>query len=367
MKRGKQGKRSEFIVKQVGPTRRRFLAGTAAITAASAASWPLIVVPGKAKAAEQVVIALWGGSFTENMEKAYLKPFTAETGIPVLAAGPPDGAKVKAMVKSGNIEWDIVLPLYAPLIKGEEDGYWERIDTNIVDSSGLFPGAFREQAVGLEIIGGGIAWNNDTHPGDKHPTAWPGFFDAAKYPGKRGPRNRAFETLEYATLSLGVKPEDVYPIDVDRAFKQLDEWKPHVSHFIKATHNTIQFLQTNETDFTYTYNGRAYSARQAGIPLGFSYETNLILVDFLTVVKGTKNKDAAMKLLDFIVRADRQAEMANLMAYAPVKLAGLDMVKPEIKKFFPDLSNPRNLTVQPDWWGKNGEAAEKRYKEWMLL
>ena len=362
-----QTKRSTLTVRKTGLNRRRFLTTTAALTAASAASWPLIMVPGKAKAAEQVVIALWGGSFTENMEKAYLKPFTAETGIPVLAAGPPDGAKVKAMILSGNIEWDIVLPLFGPLVKGEEDGYWEPIDTNIVDTSGIFPGGVREHAVGLEIIGGGIAWNNDRTPGDQHPSDWVGFFDATKYPGRRGVRNRAFETLEYATLSLGVPPDQVYPIDVDRAFKRLEELKPAISHFIKATHNTIKFLQTDETDFTYTYNGRTYSARKGGIPIGFSYETNLILVDYLSVLNGTKNKDASMQLLDFILRADRQAEMSNLMAYAPVKLAALPMVDPGVKEFFPNLDNPRNLTVSPDWWGANAEEVEKRYKEWMLL
>ena len=367
MRRGNQGKRPELTIKQLAPSRRRFLAGTAALTAGSAASWPLILTPGKAKASEQVVIALWGGSFTENMEKAYLKPFTAETGIPVLAAGPPDGAKVKAMVTTGNIEWDIVLPLFGVLVKGEEDGYWEPLDTSIIDTSGLFPGALREQAIGLEVIAGGIAWNDDINPGDKHPTDWAGLFDPVKYPGRRGPRNRAFETLEYATLSLGVPPDEVYPIDVDRAFARLDEWKPYVSHFIKATQNTIKFLQQDEADFTYTYNGRAYAARKEGIPIGFSYDTNLIIVDYLSVVKGTKNKDASMRLLDFIVRADRQAEMADLMAYAPVKLAALDMVDPGIKKFFPDLTNPRNLTLSPDWWGANSEEVEKRYKEWMLL
>jgi putative spermidine/putrescine transport system substrate-binding protein len=367
MKPRSQSKRHKLTIKHLGPSRRRFLASTAAVTAASAASWPLILTPGKAKASDQVVIALWGGSFTENVEKAYLKPFTAETGIPVLAAGPPDGAKVKAMVKSGNIEWDIVLPLFGVLVKGEEDGYWESLDTNIVDTSGMFPGAVRDQAMAFEVIAGGIAWNNDINPGDKHPTDWAGFFDAEKYPGRRGPRNRAFETLEYATLSLGVPPDQVYPIDVDRAFARLDEWKPHVSHFIKATQNTIKFLQQDEADFTYTYNGRFYAALNAGIPLGFSYETNLILLDYLSVVKGTKHKDAAMRLVDFIARADRQAEMANLMAYAPTKLAALDMVNPEVKKYFPDLSNPRNLTVSPDWWGANSEEVEKRYKEWMLI
>jgi len=79
-------------------TRRRFLASTAA--AGSAATWPLILTPGLAKASRKLVIALWGGNYQEAMEAAFLKPFSKETGIEVVVAGAPDMAKVRAMTKS---------------------------------------------------------------------------------------------------------------------------------------------------------------------------------------------------------------------------------------------------------------------------
>ena len=56
----KKTKLVDITKKRAGPTRRTFIAASGA-TIAAAASGPLIIVPGKAKAAERVVFATWGG------------------------------------------------------------------------------------------------------------------------------------------------------------------------------------------------------------------------------------------------------------------------------------------------------------------
>src|SRR5215510_12482625 len=61
-----------------------------------------------AQKAGDVVIVTYGGSTADALREAYWKPFTAETGIVVREETPPTPAKVKAMVESGNVVWDIV-------------------------------------------------------------------------------------------------------------------------------------------------------------------------------------------------------------------------------------------------------------------
>ena len=56
----------------------------------------------------EVVIVTYGGTAADALREAYWKPFTAETGIVVREETPPTPAKVKAMVESGNVVWDIV-------------------------------------------------------------------------------------------------------------------------------------------------------------------------------------------------------------------------------------------------------------------
>lgn len=67
------------------------------------------VLPGPAAAQKgEVIIVTYGGSTADALREAYWKPFTAETGIVVREETPPTPAKVKAMVDSGNVVWDIV-------------------------------------------------------------------------------------------------------------------------------------------------------------------------------------------------------------------------------------------------------------------
>ena len=58
--------------------------------------------------AETITVCSYGGSYNEGLEETIGKPFTEATGIEVIFTTYPTYAKMKAQVKSGNVEWDIV-------------------------------------------------------------------------------------------------------------------------------------------------------------------------------------------------------------------------------------------------------------------
>src|SRR4030095_15217409 len=67
-----------------------------------------------------------------------------------------------------------------------------------------------------------LAYNTETYP-DNPPSSWADFFDTEKSPGTRGGQNDVNQgALEAALLADGVAPEDLYPLDYDRAFAKLD-------------------------------------------------------------------------------------------------------------------------------------------------
>jgi putative spermidine/putrescine transport system substrate-binding protein len=352
----------------IAPSRRMVLKSVAAGIGLSTLSVPAILIPGKASAATPLVVALWGGAFTEAFKAAYLDPFTRETGIEIIVVGPPDIAKVRAMVRTNNIEWDVVMPTPIWQTGGEKEGLWEPIDYSIVDMSDTALGAKREYGVGFEIISGGICWNEDRNgAAGKHPETFPEFFDPKTFPGRRGLRPREFETIEIALLADGVPPASMYPLDIDRAFRVLDRIKPYITNWIEATQQTISLVQQNECDFTYTYNGRVFAARQAGIPIGFSLKSNINSMDYLAIVKGTKNKNSAMQLLAFVMRPDRQADFANRVVYAGTKRKTMELVSDKVKPFLPNLTNPNSIFIDIDFWRDKQAEVEKRFKEWLLI
>ena len=59
-------------------------------------------------AQESINFVSWGGSTQDAQTEAWALPFTGKTGIKVIQDGPTDYGKLKAMVESGNVQWDIV-------------------------------------------------------------------------------------------------------------------------------------------------------------------------------------------------------------------------------------------------------------------
>jgi putative spermidine/putrescine transport system substrate-binding protein len=119
---------------------RRQVLKTAAVGAAAFAA-PFVLRQPEAKAEGKLNFALWGGSYQEAIETAFLKPFAKETGIQVVAAGAPDFTKVRAQMQTGNIEWDLIVPAGNWETEGAKAGYWEPIDYSVVDMSNTTPAA----------------------------------------------------------------------------------------------------------------------------------------------------------------------------------------------------------------------------------
>ena len=90
---------------------------------------------------KQLVFNASGGSQIASLRENYLNDFEKETGIKIVDTSPADFGKLRAMVESGNVEWNITEI-------GGQDGYRvtqmglaETIDAKIVDRSKFQPQA----------------------------------------------------------------------------------------------------------------------------------------------------------------------------------------------------------------------------------
>src|SRR5262249_38626942 len=87
---------------------RRYVLKLGVLTAGSGAA-AKVAGPLLARAqARELVVCSWGGAYQEAQRKTMFQPFEKETGIKVVEASPTDYGKLKAMVQSNNIEWDVV-------------------------------------------------------------------------------------------------------------------------------------------------------------------------------------------------------------------------------------------------------------------
>jgi putative spermidine/putrescine transport system substrate-binding protein len=102
-------------------------------------------IPDKLKGSGTVRICSYGGALQDAQRKAYFKPFEELSGIKVIEAEGPDPAKVKAMVDSKNIEYDVTELDGADVLNLQKGGeYFEPIDYSLFDVDNIDP-TFRQK------------------------------------------------------------------------------------------------------------------------------------------------------------------------------------------------------------------------------
>ena len=342
-------------------SRRRFLATTAWVAGGAALGFAQ-----RARAAQSIAVTCWGGSYEKGIKEHFADPFTKETGIEVILINNADLTKMKVQVESKNVQWDVFDSVGPQITAGAKMGLWEDIDRSIVDTSDLIaPGA--KTYVGTYLFAGGIAWDPKRFPDGKHPNVFKDFWDAQRFPGRRGLRTRVSETLEMALVADGVAPDKLYPLDIERGFKALDRVKPLVKKWIETTPETITLLTANEIDFSYTYLSRVLPAQKAGSSVQMSMQQTINSLEYLAVPKYSKNREAAMRYVAFCLRPDRQAAFGSTNNFSPNSRKGATMLPADSSKSMPDMLNPNNIVLNDAWWADNYDTLQKRYTEWMLL
>lgn len=351
---------------RIFPTSRRGILRNGAAGLAGLIAAPAIFT-GRAQAADKAItVTSWGGDYNKSVREVFADPFTKETGIPVTLVDNGDMAKVKAQVQSKAVQWDVIDAPAAFATSGARDDLWEPLDMSIIKPDDVVQ-AGAPTYMPIYLYSGGLLWDSKRHPDGKHPVDFAGFYDVKKYPGRRVMRALASETLEVALVADGVAPKDLYPMDIARAFRVLDRIKPHVTKWTSTTPEQVTSVTQNEGDFSYSYFNRVKAAQKAGSALDFSFEQTVNSLDYFAVPKGSQNKEAAMRFINFCLRPDRQVEWAVRGYYLPNTVAAVEQVKASPSKaYLPDLTNGKNVIVDAEWWSANYTAVQKRYAEWML-
>jgi len=142
-------------------------------------------------AAEDLTVVSWGGSYQASQREAFFKPFAKDTGNKVLEEEyNGEIAKVRAMVETGNVSWDVVDLDTRSALAACAEGIIETIDWGKLglDKSKFIGGDVNECGVPNILYSWVLAYDKDKTPNG--PTSSADIFDLQKFPGKRGLRSR---------------------------------------------------------------------------------------------------------------------------------------------------------------------------------
>ncbi|WP_119459657.1 ABC transporter substrate-binding protein [Rhodospirillaceae bacterium SYSU D60014] len=345
-------------------TRRRLLGtvgvGASALALGAASTGRLLAASGP------LTFASWGGTTQDAQAAAWADPFQEATGIEVLQDGPTDYGKLKAMVESGNAVWDVVDVEGDYAFQAAQMGLLEPIDYSIVKKENLDPRFSFDHGVGSFYYSFVLGYNKDAF-GDKAPETWADLFDTTKFPGKRTFWKWSSPgVLEVALLADGVSADQLYPLDLDRAFAKLDTIKQDILWWGSGAESQ-QLLVSGEAPIGSFWNGRIYAIQQSGMDnIGISWNQNLALADILVVPKGTKNKDAAMKFLALASSPEGQAAFANATAYAPINTAAVPLLDKGMLPLMPFEHTETQITPDMQYWAENRDAIGERWYAWQV-
>lgn len=333
-------------------------------------AWPeQTSVPDVLKGSGEVRIATWGGALQEAEQKAYFGPFEKLTGIKVRALPGADQAKVKAMVETGNVEWDIVQLSNGSIMNLMKSGdYFERIDYSLVDDG---VGKEYRSEYGLEMLvwASVMAYRTDAFNGAA-PASWTDFWDIGRFPGGRALYGIGSEhpEFEFALMAAGVPADKLYPLDVDRALKSYEKIRKTVTKWWTTGAQPPQMLTDREVVMTTVWNGRMAALQEQGVPATICWNQGVARRDGWGVPKGAKNKANAMKFVAYSTMAIPQARFALSIPYGPVNEGAFKYIPPERTALLPSAPEIKKKLVpyNYDWWIANQDMAVAKFNQWLL-
>lgn len=314
---------------------------------------------------ELTVVSYGGGSYQESHKKAFCEPFSQQIGYPVNSVvWNADYGKLKTMVESGNVPWDVVEVTAAQYARGHKENLYVPLSELPPDGE-FIPQTVLPDAVGNVYWGTVLAFRRDKFT-DKQPKTWTDFWNVRDFPGPRALYDDPRGTLEFALLADGVSKESLYPLDVDRAFKKLDEIKPQIRVWWSDGSQPVQLLLNGTVAMSAAWNGRIYASEQARSELGYSFNGAALELDYWVIPRGSRNQEAASKFIIFASRPDNLGHQTEMIGYGPVNRTALNHVSEKVRTQLPtyDENWKVSFVVDADWWSANEEKVKARWLTW---
>ncbi|XWN33442.1 MAG: extracellular solute-binding protein [Devosia sp.] len=320
----------------------------------------------------ELVYATTGGLMEDSLTEHFYEPFEEETGVPVIPVAievPDQWARVEAMSRTGNMEFDIVTATPPDLITHAD----RLMSLNCTEMTEVVEngvdGACEEKGVMRTVGGMLIAYNTELF--EKAPDGWADFWNVEAFPGPRGlpdTGDRDWWVPMVALLADGLAPEDLFPMDLDRAYAKLDEIRPHIAVWWKSGNQLQQIMRTNEVAMTMAYSGRVVAVTDEGFPWAPSWGEAVRDVGYMAVAEGAPNADAAIAFLNFYYQhADGHPDFIRTVKYGTGSAtAAATMTDKERAGIATSAENyPKLVVADYQWIGDNRDMLRQRWNDWL--
>jgi len=302
-------------------------------------------------------------NWTEYVPPGLLEQFTKETGIKVIYSTYESNESMYAKLKTWKDgAYDLVVPSTYFVAKMRNEGMLQKIDkSQLTNFKNLDPNLLNKpfdpnNDYSIPYIWGATAIGlNSDEIDPKSVTSWADLWKP-EYKQSLLLTDDAREVFQMALRKLGYSGNTRDPKQIDAAYQELRKLMPNVLAF--NSDNPGNPYMEGEVNLGMIWNGSAYVARQAGTPLQVIWpkEGGIFWMDNLAIPANAKNKEAALKLINFLLRPEVAAKVAETIGYPTPNL--------EAKKLLPkavaedaSLYPSAEVIKQGEWQNDVGDAS----------
>ncbi|MGY3597254.1 putative spermidine/putrescine transport system substrate-binding protein [Bradyrhizobium sp. USDA 4341] len=312
----------------------------------------------------ELVVANWGGDALPAQRDVLAAEFVKRypgSRVAFDTTGPTPG-KIKAMVESSNVAWDVADRNLLSALELGRQGLLEKVDESIVDLNAV-PSQFRtEWGVGSYFFSFVITYDSARF-GATPPQTWKDFWDTQNFKGKRALRNNVEGVLESALLADGVERHKLYPLDVDRGLEKVRAIKKDTI-FYSNTSEAQQLLRSGEVSVGSLWNTRAQGVKEdTKGRVNYHFNEGILLIAAWNVLKGTKNAKDAWRWVALSQDPTLQVALLTRLGWGPINPAANKLIPAELQQQNP--GSPENLArqvaVEAEWYARHYFEVQNRY------
>ena len=319
--------------------------------------------------ATQLVVCNWGGQASDILRDLLGTAFEAETGIPVVVDGDgPSPGRVRAMVESGAVVWDVCDSGAGSAIVMNDAGVIQPIDYSMVDREKVLEGTALPFAVGNYVFSYALAYNPTLLPGGV-PQTWADVWDVEQFPGMRTFRRSVRGQLEAAALAMGVAKEDIYTfLDDDGIAAAIDKFRTLRDNIIiwsTGSESQNLFLQ-REVAMGNIFSTRSFLLKDQMEPGTFemTYDGGVLQPGMWVVPNNNPaGTETAMRFIATAQDPQLQADWFEAIGNGPINPAAAELIPEDLAMWNPNTPEnvARQVIYSDEWYGRNQISAEELY------
>tara|TARA_B100000900_G_scaffold412486_1_gene434394 strand:+ start:1950 stop:3020 length:1071 start_codon:yes stop_codon:yes gene_type:complete len=310
-------------------SRRSFLTGTSAV----AVGLSLMPLSLRAKNQDELNFYNWDDYIGENTLLDFANSAGVKTNVDYFA----DNDELFSKLREGNPGYDIIVPSDIYVEKMVKAGMLDRIDQDKIsnmrniDENFLNPVFDPNRDFSIPYMWGTIGIGYDKKRALATPDSWSYMYDSEIYSGNISLLSEATDVIACALKFLGYSANSQSAKEYKEVEELLIAQKNHIKVF--AEDNGQDLLASGDVILAQEYNGDIAQVmlEDDNISYVVPKEGSIIWEDCLCIPKDAPHKDNALKFIDFILRADIGAELADYIQYATPNKAAKDLMGDEYK------------------------------------